>query len=61
MKKYLIPAIFFSVWTLVFGTWFIIEGKSLIGPLMTGVSAITFWIYFWLDLKIKKKRNERTY
>lgn len=55
MKKYLIPAIFFSVWTLVFGTWFIIEEKSLVGPLLTGVSAITFWIYFWQDLKIKKK------
>ena len=60
MKKHLIPAIFFSVWTLVFATWFIIEGKSLVGPLGTGVSAIIFWISFLLDLRIKKKIDDET-
>jgi len=60
MKKHLIPAIFFSVWTLVFGILLFSEGKSLVGPIGTGISAIMFWISFFDDLRIKKKMDDAT-
>ena len=55
MKKHLIPAIFFSVWTISFGILFTIQGLPLWAPIMTGISSIIFWILFFDDLKIIKK------
>lgn len=53
-KEPLWPAIFFTVWTIVFGILAIMQIGNIIGPIMTGISAIFFWISFILE-QIEKK------
>ena len=59
MLKYLIPAILFSVWTIAFGIWFLIEGKSLIGPIFTGIAAAVFWLLLASERIVDKKIEEQ--
>lgn len=51
--KYFILAIFFSAWTIVFGILNYLNGSSLIGPILTGISAVGFWISFFTENKEK--------
>ena len=53
-KEPLWPAIFFTVWTVVFGILAIMQNVSALGPIFTGISAIFFWISFILE-QIEKK------
>jgi len=51
--KNLAPAILFSVWTVAFAILFCTNGTSLLGPALTGVAAVCFWISFVLERKEK--------
>ena len=58
MKKHVGPiilAIFFTLWTIVFGTWFIIADVVFIGPIITCIAAVYFWVAFIIEQVEKKK------
>ena len=57
LKNRLIPAIFFTIWTIIFGILFVLQDHNLIGPIMTGIAAISFWISFILE-QIEKKEQK---
>lgn len=58
LKKPLIPAIFFSVWTLIFGILAVMQFTNVAGPILTGIAAIFFWISFILE-QIEKKELKK--
>ena len=59
LKNRLIPAIFFSVWTIIFGILAIMQIGNVAGPILTGIAAIFFWISFILEQIEKKIRGNK--
>ena len=58
-KEPLWPAIFFTVWTIVFGVLAIMQMGNVFGPILTGLSATSFWILFILEQIEKKKQKDQ--
>ena len=57
-KNHLILAVFFTIWTITFGIWFVVQGNNLTGPILTGISAIAFWSLFIIE-RIEKKTLQK--
>ena len=58
LKNRLIPAIFFTLWTIIFGILAVMQFTNVLGPIFTGISAIFFWISFILE-QIEKKELKK--
>jgi len=59
LKNRLIPAIFFTLWTIIFGILAVMQFTNALGPIFTGISAICFWISFILEQIEKKEQNKQ--
>ena len=58
-KEPLWPAIFFTVWTIIFGILAVMQFTNALGPILTGISAISFWISFILEQSEKKELKKQ--